>query len=213
MRPVVSAMASLAHAGRCKVCAQATTAGTNIMKRYLAIGIRASQPLGRLVTVRDLAPLLVPTSQLVTDIQRAGGPAIAIRNVCMGEHCLPLASIERRVILCSLLTEETPDRHETKWLVGARRAELAKAFARFAGRATPPSHDFSGDIDSARAIFILAAAFETAKQLWHNGNMHRQVGTLTFEAMHLRVTETDDQSRFEVLPITALQRLPGERLH
>jgi hypothetical protein len=185
---------------------------TNIMKRYLAIGIRSLKPRGALVTVRDLAPLMMPTSQLVADILQAGGPAIATRNVRMGEHCLPLASIERRVILCSLLTEETPNRHETKWLVGARRAELAKAFARFAGRATP-SHDFAGDIDSARATFILAAAFETAKQLWHSGNLRRQVGTLTFEAMHLRVTETDDQSCFEVLPVTALQRLPGERLH
>ena len=183
------------------------------MKRYLAIGIRALNPRGRLVTVHDLEPLLITTSQLVADIRRAGGPSIANGDVRMREHCLPLASIERRVILCSLLTEETPDRNETKWLVGARRAELASAFAKFADRATPPSHDFSGDIDRARATFILAAAFETAKQLWQSGNMRRQIGSLTFEAMHLRVTEGNDHSRFEVLPITATHRLPGQRLH
>jgi hypothetical protein len=176
------------------------------MKRYLA-------PRGSLLSVHDLEPLLITTSQLVADIRRAGGPAISDRDVRMREHCLPLASIERRAILCSMLTEETADRNETTWLVGARRAELAKAFANFAGRATPPSADFSGDMETARATFILAAAFETAKQLWQSGHMRRQIGSLTFQAMHLRVTERDDRSCFEVLPNTARQRLPGERLH
>jgi hypothetical protein len=183
------------------------------MKRYMAIGIRAVKPHGTLVAVNDLEPLLTDTSRLLADIERAGGPAIAGRDIRRAEHCLPLASIERQLVLCSFLTEETTDPAETRWLVRARRAELARAFSRWFNRTTPPSRDFSGDAQAARATFILAAAFETARLLGACGNLRRQLGTLTFEATHLQVTEGDGQSRLEIVPIAAHLAVPGQRLH
>ena len=173
---------------------------------FRALGVRILKHDGQPLEIADLNPILMPTSGLLEAIVRDGGPKIRPQSVRLGEHSLTLAALDGTLIFLSCMCEETSVIAETRYMVQSRRRELARAFSNIMSRNHPPSSFYGHDSDAVTAIFLLAAAFNSAQELISFGNHRRRLYSYTIDALHLKVIESESELKFEVLPAFEWER-------
>lgn len=104
----------------------------------------------------DFAPLVMPTSDLISGIAKKGGPNIAPDTITGSIVPFPLLQIDERTTLHTrILVESSADQAHANLLQAQRIAEFQDLFARFDG--APPEHvgillDRTGTRGAARLI-------------------------------------------------------------
>jgi hypothetical protein len=144
------------------------------------ITIRIETQTGSLVDLPSLMPLLAPISEILVDILAADGPIIDMTKLYFAERNLPFVTIAGHAVCCTLMCEVTTDEVETRWLLDARRRDLANAFANFVCGTVRPIERLETPA-AVGPMFLLACAFETANIVVKHGRTRRVVGAYRFE--------------------------------
>lgn len=178
----------------------------------LAIGVRITKSDETIIDVDDLWPLLISTSDL---LEAACADSVYVSNATLrkAEHSLTLASLDGLVIFLACNSEETTNRRETEYLVQRRRRELAEVFGKVMNSSTPPSDRYAVERKSVTALFLLAAAFQSAQKLVIDGNSRQKFGEYLVESMYLRVTSDDDSLHFDIVPHGTMKISASESFH